>query len=108
MKRISFAIVMATFVLTSTASASAQTKPGSENARQASISAQRIPVKVTDANGKVVPVESLPADSRAQIERVRSAAESLVGQPATAEKSKVKVSVNCSWPPLKCTITVEF
>jgi hypothetical protein len=108
MKRIPIAVAMAIFVLTSTAGAPAQTKPGNESSRQASIPAQRIPVKVTDANGKAVQVESLPPDSRAQVERVRSAAESLMGQPATAEKSKVKVTVNCSWPPLKCTITVEF
>ena len=103
MKRISFAVAMATFVLASTAGAPAQTKPESENARQASISAQKIPVKVTDASGKAIQVESLPPDSRAQVERVRSAAQSLAGQPA-----KFKVTVNCSYPPLKCTITVEF
>ncbi len=108
MKRISFAVAMAAFVLTSTAGTLAQTKPASENARQASMAAQRIPVKITEANGKPVPVESLPADGRAQVERVRSAAESLMGQPGAAEKSKTRVTIECSWPPLKCTITAHF
>jgi len=108
MKRISLAVAMATFVLTSTAGAPAQTKPGSE-ARQASISAPKIPVKVTDASGKEVQVESLPPDSRAQVERVRKAADSLVARPGgTAEAAKIKVTVNCTYPPLVCTITVQF
>jgi hypothetical protein len=68
--------------------------------------ARSVDVKLTDAKGQPVRIESLPPEAQAQVARVRKAAESMVGPAGTAER--LKITVGCSWPPLKCTITVEF
>lgn len=84
----------------------AQIKPAPEAARQAGAPVKGVDVKLTDARGQPVRLESLPPDARAQVERVRKAAESLLPPSGSAEK--IKVTVSCTFSPLHCTITVSF
>jgi hypothetical protein len=63
-------------------------------------------VNLTDEKGQRIRPESLPPEAQAQLAKVRKAAESIAGPGAAAERLKVKVE--CSFPPLKCTITVTF
>ena len=68
--------------------------------------ASKVDVKLVDAKGQPIRAESLPKDVQAKVERVRKAAEGLVGGEGGAER--LKVTVNCSYPPLNCTITISF
>jgi hypothetical protein len=78
----------------------------SSSRRAAAITPAGIPVTVIE-DGKAIAVESLPPESQAQIGRLRSAAQSLAG-PSETGAQRFKVTVNCTYPPLKCTITIEF
>lgn len=98
-------VIATALTLTFTAGGLAQARQGTGTARTAAAVPQRVPVVIT-SSGRTIQEESLPPEARAQVERVRKATESLVGQPGTSER--IKVSVTCSHPPLKCTITVEF
>ncbi len=103
--RMLFVIATVALTLTFTAGDLAQARQGTGAARTAAPVPQKVPVVIT-SSGRTIQEESLPPETRAQVERVRKATESLVGQPGTSER--IKVSVSCSHPPLKCTITVEF
>jgi hypothetical protein len=72
-------------------------------ARKATTSTE---VNLTDEKGQRIRPESLPPEAQAQLARVRKAAESMMDPAGAAQK--VKVRIECSWPPLKCTITVTF
>lgn len=74
--------------------------------RSAAMTPGMMPVTVTE-NGKAVPVESLPPEVQAQIGRVRSAAQNLAG-PSDTGAQRFKVTVDCTYPPLRCTITIEL
>lgn len=104
LSRMVFVIAIVALTLTLTAGGLAQDRQGAEGARTAAAAPQRVPVVITSSGP--VREESLPPETRAQVQRVRKAAESLVGQPGTSERIKVKVT--CSYPPLKCTVDVEF
>lgn len=67
-----------------------------------------IDFRIVDEKGQPVRVESLPKETQADVERVRRAAESLTVPGPGGAATRVKVTVSCSWPPLRCTITVQF
>jgi hypothetical protein len=69
---------------------------------------QGIPVKITDASGKPVQLESLPADVQAQVQRVRRAAASVQGPTGGGGAQQLVIDIRCSYPPLKCTITISW
>ena len=77
-------------------------------ARAAAPPEQGIPVKITDASGKPVKLESLPADVQAHVQRVRRAAASIQGPGGGGEAQQLTIDINCSYPPLKCTITISW
>jgi hypothetical protein len=83
----------------------AQEKQGTETARMAPTAPQTVPVVIT-SQGRPMREDALPAATRAQVERVRKAAEGLANPAGTSER--IKVTVECSYPPLKCTITIQF
>ena len=85
----------------------AQTPPAPGAARQAGAPLKGVDVKLTDARGQPVRPESLPPEAQAQLERVRRAAESIMGPPGSTERAK-GITVSCTWPPLNCTITISF
>lgn len=68
--------------------------------------ASTVDMRIVDEKGQPVRPESLPREAQVNLERVRKAAESLAAGDGTGQR--VKVTVNCSWPPLRCTITVQF
>lgn len=68
--------------------------------------ASSVEMRIVDEKGQPVRPESLPREAQANLERVRKAAESLAAGDGTGQR--VKVTVNCSWPPLRCTITIQF
>lgn len=74
--------------------------------RVATVPQDRIPVTIVQT-GKAIPVESLPPEARAQLERVKSAAQGLVDQ-SDASGERLVLTINCSWHPLKCNIIIEF
>lgn len=104
MSRMIFAIAAAALIFILAAGGLAQDRQGAENAKEAA-ARQRVPVVITSAD-RTVPEESLPPETRVQVERVRKAAENLVGQSGTSERLRVKVM--CTFPPLECTITIHF
>lgn len=76
---------------------------------QARAGTSAVEVKITDDKGQAMRAESLPKDVQMKVDRARKAAESMlvpVGGGATAER--VSVTVSCSYPPLKCTITISW
>lgn len=69
----------------------------------------KVPVTVVDENRKAIQIETLPAEAQAQVERIRTAAQGLLDQSGPgAQRLKIRVRVGCSWPPLRCTIEIEF
>jgi hypothetical protein len=102
------AVVMGLAVLAAVAGLSvAQVgKQGTTPEPQARKATTSTEVTLTDEKGQRIRPESLPPEAQAQLARVRKAAESLMDPAGTAQK--VKVKIECSWPPLKCTITVSF
>ena len=76
---------------------------------QARAGVSAVDVKIMDDKGQALRAESLPKDVQMKVDRARKAAESLlvpVGGGAAAER--ITVTVSCSYPPLKCTITVSW
>ena len=63
-------------------------------------------MQLLDARGQAVRAETLPPETQAQVERVRKAAESLAG--GADGMQRIKITVRCSWPPLKCSIDIQF
>ena len=87
----------------------AQVAKSGATARPAGPGASAIEMKVVDEKGMAIRPESLPKDVQANLERVRKAAESLAATPGTGEAAqRVKVTISCGYPPLRCTITVAF
>lgn len=105
-KAVPLAVALTLAVVVATGS-SAQTRPAPEAARQAGAPLKGVDIKLTDARGQPVRRESLPPEAQAQLERVRKAAESMIGPPGGAERIKA-ISINCTWSPLSCTITITF
>lgn len=105
LSRMVLVIAIVALTLTLTAGGLAQDRQGAEGARTAAAAPRGVPVAIT-SSGRPVREESLPPETRAQVERVRKAAESLVGQSGTSERPKVKIT--CSHPPLKCTVEIDF
>jgi hypothetical protein len=101
-RKLRFATFGLALALTLVAGALAQ-EPSS---KRAAMPPARIPVTVVET-GKAIPAESLPPEVQAQIERVRTAAQSLADQSGDGAQ-RFKVSVNCTYPPLRCTITIEL
>lgn len=63
-----------------------------------------VELSIVDAGGKRVEVSALrPADQQ----RVRSLRRSLE-QWGNQQSQRVKITIACSYPPLRCTITIEF
>ena len=102
-RKLRFATFGLVLALTLVAGALAQ-EPSSR--RAVAMPAVEVPVTVVE-NGKTVAIESLPREAQAQIERVRASAQNLASSSG-AGAQRFKVTVNCSYPPLKCTITIEF
>lgn len=87
----------------------AQVGTSSKPGQRALPGASALEVKVVDEKGQPVRAESLPKDVQAKLDRVRKAAESLMATPDGAGAAqRMKVTVDCSYPPFKCTITVSF
>lgn len=89
----------------------AQVGTSSMQGQKAAPSASTLEIRVVDPKGQTIPYETLPKDVQANLERVRKAAESLMVTPGgggDAQRQRVKVTVSCSYPPLKCTITINF
>ena len=74
--------------------------------RATAVPKDRIPVTIMQS-GKAIPVESLPPEARAQLDRVKAAAQRLVDQ-SDASGERLVVTIKCSWQPLNCTITIQF
>jgi len=85
----------------------AQTRPAPEAARQAGTPLKGVDIKLTDSRGQPVRRESLPPEAQAQLERVRKAAESMMGPPGSTERIK-SITIECTWSPLSCTIIISF
>lgn len=103
-RKLTFATFGLALALTLVAGAFAQE---SSSKRIAAVPPAQIPVTVLEA-GKAIQIETLPPEARAQLERVRTAAQGLIDQSEPGAQ-RIKVSVNCTWgPPLRCTITVEW
>jgi len=102
-RKLTFATFGLALALTLVAGAFAQ----ESSKRVAAVPPAKIPVTVLEA-GKAIQIETLPPEARAQLERVRTAAQGLINQSDPGAQ-RIKVSVNCTWgPPLRCTITVEW
>ena len=88
---------------------SAQVAKSGVSARPAMPGASTVELKVVDEKGQPIRPESLPKDVQANLDRVRKAAESLLAPPGPGEAAqRVKVTISCGYPPLKCTITIAF
>lgn len=92
---------------------SAQVGKSSATARPpmagASANASAVELKLVDEKGQAIRPESLPKDVQANLDRVRKAAEMLAAPPGPGESAqRVRVTISCGYPPLKCTITVAF
>lgn len=78
-------------------------------ARMAGPAASTVEMKIVDEKGMALKPESLPKDVQANLERVRKAAESIAAPgPGEAAAQRVRITISCGYPPLKCTITVAF
>lgn len=87
----------------------AQVGTSSMQGQKPAASASTVEVKVVDAKGQAIKPESLPKDVQANLDRVRKTAESLAASPdAGGSAQKIRITVGCSYPPLKCTITISF
>jgi len=104
LSRMMFAMAMLALALTLASGGFAQDKQGTEIARPAP--PPKVPIEITGPGRRPIREESLPPETQAQVERVRKAAEGLVSPPGAS--ARVKVTVSCSYPPLSCTITVQF
>lgn len=102
-RQLRFATFGLVLALTLVAGALAQ-EPSSR--RAAAISPVGVPVTVVQ-NATAVAVESLPPEVQAQIGRVRTAAQNLAG-PSETGAQRLNVTVDCTYPPLRCTITIQF
>ena len=107
MKRTIFVCATILFALMLTAGAFVSSTEGTAAAK-ASAPQKDVPVKIADKSGRTLKVESLPRETQAQVERARQAARSLLEPGSGGPNEKIKVTVSCSHPPLKCTLTVEF
>jgi hypothetical protein len=88
---------------------SAQVAKSGASARPLMPAASTVEMKVVDDKGQAIRPESLPKDVQANLDRVRKAAESLAAPGAPGEAAqRIKVTISCGYPPLKCTITVAF
>ena len=61
----------------------------------------RVVVNVTDARGRAMSMAALPREEQARISSLTSSLQSSGGQQS-------RVTINCSWPPLRCTITMSW
>ena len=104
LSRMMFAMATLALALTLAGGGFAQDKQAAESAARPA-PPPTVPVEITGP-GRQIQEESLPPEARAQVERVRKAAEGLVSPPGAS--ARVKVTVSCSYPPLSCTITVQF
>lgn len=87
----------------------AQVGTSSMQGQKAVPAASTVEVKIVDAKGQAIKPESLPKDVQANLGRVRKAAESLAASPDGGGAAQtIRVTVGCSYPPLKCTITISF
>ena len=86
---------------------SAQVGKSDSAARPAMPGAGAVKMTLVDPKGQAIRPESLPKDVQAQLERVRKAAESLASPPASGEGAAFLITIKCSLPPLKCTITLS-
>ena len=87
----------------------AQVGTSSMQGQRAVPGASAVEVKVVDAKGQAIKPESLPKDVQANLARVRKAAESLAASPdGGGAAQKFKITVNCSYPPFSCTITLSL
>ena len=100
MKRMILTVATVLFALVFTVVAFVQ-----EDARRGS-NGKDVPVTLTDRRGKAIKLESLAPEDRAQIERIKKAAPSLVDEPGATQR-KWKITINCSAPPLECSIGIS-
>ncbi|MBC3872535.1 hypothetical protein [Undibacterium flavidum] len=92
-----------------TGPSTAQVGKSSMAPAQARAGASAVEVKIMDDKGQAMRADSLPKDVQMKVDRARKAAESMlvpVGGGGAAER--VTVTVSCSYPPLKCTITIAW
>lgn len=59
---------------------------------------------VTDQAGRVVAPASLPAQERRRVTSLQSSLQNWGNQ----QGQRVSVTINCTWPPLRCEITISF
>ncbi len=86
----------------------AQVGKSTMQGQQARPGASAVEVQIVDPNGQPVRADSLPKDVQANLNRVKRAAESLTSPPGAPDAQRVKITVSCSYPPLRCTITIAF
>jgi hypothetical protein len=97
------------FVLGLAAEANAQDRRVADQARP------DIPVTITDAAGKAMSPENLPAKDKAKLERLKAAAYDIkknekgiaAGEPGGGAQ-RINITISCTYPPLKCTIIVSW
>jgi hypothetical protein len=63
-----------------------------------------VQLSVTDATGRTVAAASLPPQERQQVTSLQSSLQQWGNQQA----QRVSVTIRCSYPPLRCEITISF
>jgi hypothetical protein len=102
MKRMILVVATIIFALTLTVVAFVQERAKPKHAD----SDRNVPLTLNDARGRPVNIESLAPDDRAQVERIKKAAASLVDEPGKVA-GRWQVDINCTYPPLKCSIIIS-
>lgn len=101
-RKLTFSTFGLALALTLVAGAFAQ----ESSSKRVAASPAMVPVTITQA-GRPIPIESLPPEAQAQVERVRQAAQGLADNPESGAQ-KVRITVKCTWEPLNCTITISW
>ena len=63
-----------------------------------------VQLTVTDATGRTVAAASLPPQERQRVTSLQSSLQQWGNQQA----QRVSVTIRCSYPPLRCEITISF
>lgn len=108
MKRITLAFATILVALMLTAGAFVPSKDTAQAAVLDPPPQKEIVVTIVDKKNRPMKLESLPRESQAQVERVKRSARTLLDSGSSGPNEKLKVSIECTYPPLKCKLIIEF